>query len=42
MPYRQWLAGSTGALHKGRKEEKRNCSAVSLPRDIDYNIYAVS
>lgn len=40
FPYRRWLAASTGALCR-RKERRRNCSAVSLPRDIDYNIYAV-
>lgn len=42
FPYRKWLAGSTGASRKRKKRRKRNCSAVSLPRDIDYNIYTVS
>lgn len=41
--YRKWLAGSTGASCKRKKKvEKRNCSAVSLLRDIDCNIYSVS
>lgn len=41
--YRKWLAGSTGASCRRKKSrKKRNCSAVSLPRYIDYNISSVS
>lgn len=41
--YRKWLAGSTGASCREKKSrKKRNCSAVSLPRNIDCNIYSVS